>query len=117
MGKEEKSSGLVVFIATMMMIRARMIFIEKNMSNIKGGIGRISNARIRSTTAGTAKELHRKFAANCRIFVNLSQANSIKPLLLSSSARIKTDWPLVDGFNAGTMPILKKIVPEPIKVL
>jgi|TARA_B100000959_G_C14552122_1_gene448091 hypothetical protein len=91
MGKEEKSRGLAVFIATMIMSRARMIFIEKNMSNIKAGIGSMSNARMRSTTAGTAKELHRKLAANCRIFVNLSQAISIKSLLLLSSARIKAD--------------------------
>tara|TARA_B100000809_G_C14870657_1_gene435413 strand:- start:62 stop:361 length:300 start_codon:yes stop_codon:yes gene_type:complete len=89
-GKEEKSSGLAVFIATMIMSRASMIFIEKNMSNINAGIGRIRNARIRSTTEGTAKELHRKFAANCRISVNLYPVNSIKALLLLSSARIKT---------------------------
>lgn len=91
MGKEEKSRGLAVFMATMMMSSARIMLIEKNISSMTAGIGRMSNARIIMTTAGTARELHGKFPANCRIFVNLSQASSIKSLPMSFSARIKTD--------------------------
>ena len=76
-GKDEKSIGVAVCIATMMINNAKMMLNVKKMSNITGGIGRTSSVNTNNTIKGVISELSGKFVTRCRKFVIVKKDASI----------------------------------------
>ena len=77
MGKEEKSMGVAVCIATIMISSAKMMLNVKKTSNSIGGMGSTSKLKTSSTIIGITKELSRKTLIWCRKFVNVKSEKSI----------------------------------------
>tara|TARA_B100000676_G_scaffold257390_1_gene265180 strand:+ start:134 stop:376 length:243 start_codon:yes stop_codon:yes gene_type:complete len=76
-GKDEKSIGVAVWIATMTIKSAKMMLKVKKISSIKGGIGRTRSVRTNSTMSGVISELSGKELAKCRKFVSEKSIDSI----------------------------------------
>ena len=72
-GNDEKSMGLAVSIATIMISSARIMLNVKKISNIKGGIGRTRRVNTNSTNNGVTNELRGKILAKCRKFVSVKK--------------------------------------------
>ena len=60
-----------------MISNAKMMLKVKNISNIKGGIGRTRSVITNSTISGVNKELRGKLLAKCRKFVSVKNEDSI----------------------------------------
>ncbi len=76
-GKDEKSMGVAVCIATMMISNAKMMLNVKKMSNITGGMGRTNRVNTNNTINGVINELSGKLLTKCRKFVNVKKDASI----------------------------------------
>ncbi len=72
--------GLDVFMATMIISKARMMLKEKKISSIKAGSGRTSKAITIRTAAGIAREVamerNERLDTRCRKFVRMLSAKS-----------------------------------------
>ena len=79
-GKDEKSMGLEVLMATIMMSSAKIILKVKKISSIKAGSGSTSNEITMSTAAGIARDVANVSAEpllrKCRKFVKILSAKS-----------------------------------------
>tara|TARA_B110000444_G_scaffold252825_1_gene282676 strand:- start:657 stop:947 length:291 start_codon:yes stop_codon:yes gene_type:complete len=77
MGKEEKSIGVAVWIATIIINRAKMMLNVNKTSNIIGGIGKTSRDNTSSTMIGVTRELSGNSRSCCRKLVNVKRTESI----------------------------------------
>jgi hypothetical protein len=77
MGKEEKSIGVAVWIATIIINRAKMMLNVNKTSNMIGGIGKTSSDNTSSTMIGVTRELSGKSLSRCRKLVNVKRSESI----------------------------------------
>tara|TARA_B100001094_G_C17897382_1_gene654701 strand:+ start:447 stop:686 length:240 start_codon:yes stop_codon:yes gene_type:complete len=77
MGKDEKSMGVAVCIATIMINSAKMMLKVKKTSSSTGGIGSTSKLKTSNTIIGITSELSGKILSWCRKFVNVKSDKSI----------------------------------------
>ena len=76
-GKDEKSIGVAVWMATMMIKSASMMLKVNKTSSITGGMGNTRSVSISRTKNGVTSELSGKALTMCRKFVSEKSIDSI----------------------------------------